>query len=346
MKIEIVVPEPPETPVGGSFYNERIIAGLRDAGHEVAVVSLGKIRPQAEEATRAAGREAIERATSSGSRLLIDGLSLPAFVGLGDALDAAGAFGLVHHPVSLADGVSEADRPAIRNAALRLLPRLHRVIVTSSIVAERLASEFGIDPARIVTIIPGTDDAPRSPGSGGPGCAILSVGALIPRKGHDVLLHALARLFDLDWHLTIVGSSTRDPAHAAALAALAAELGVAAQVRFTGALDTAALDSLWRETDLFALATRWEAYGAAIAEALRRGVPVAITSGGGAAALVPPAAGVIVEPGDVVQLSKAIRRLIFGGGLRAEMAEAAWQAGRALPDWPTQLRAFATALGS
>ncbi len=345
MKIELVVPEPPETPVGGSFYNERIIAGLREAGQEVAVVTLGKVRAQADEPARAAARATIEAATRDGSLLLIDGLSLPAFVGLGDALDAAGAFGLVHHPVSLADGVGEADRPAIRNAALRLLPRLHRVIVTSAIVAERLAAEFGVDSARIVTIIPGTDDAPRSAGSGGAGCAILSVGALIPRKGHDVLLRALARLFDLDWRLTIVGSATRDPAHAAELVALAAELGIAAQVRFAGALDAPALDALWRKTDLFALATHWEAHGAAVAEALRRGVPVAVTTGGGAAAMVPPEAGVIVEPGDVVQLSKAMRRLIFSVELRAEMAEAAWRAGREFPDWATQIRAFAAALG-
>src|SRR6185437_4364104 len=46
----------------------------------------------------------------------------------------------------------------------------------------------------------------RCPGSDGPGCHILSIGALVPRKGHDVLMRALVRLFDLDWHLTIVGS--------------------------------------------------------------------------------------------------------------------------------------------
>ena len=82
--------------------------------------------------------------------------------------------------------------------------------------------------------MPGTDDAPRSPGSGGPTCHILSIGTLVPRKGHDVLLRALARLFDLDWQLTIVGSPDRDPVHARSLVALAEELGIARQVRFAG----------------------------------------------------------------------------------------------------------------
>ena len=343
MELAFVVPAPLDTPVGGFFYARRIMAGLRETGHSVQIIEIKGAHPNADEPARVAAREALA-AAPAGCRLLIDGLALPAFVGAGDALEASGALGLVHHPAALSDGATAADRAGLRNAGLRLLPRFRRVIATSQTVADRLAAEFGVSTDRITTVVPGTDDAPRSTGSGGPGCAILSVGALIPRKGHDVLLCALARLFDLDWHLVIVGSATRDPEHARALGALAERLGIAAQVRFAGSVDDANLDALWRGADLFALATHWEGYGIAVADALRRGVPVAVTAGGAAASLVPAEAGIVAPPGDHEQLSKSMRRLIFSPALRREMADVAWKVGRALPDWPSQVRAFAAAL--
>jgi glycosyltransferase involved in cell wall biosynthesis len=191
---------------------------------------------------------------------------------------------------------------------------------------------------------PGTDTAPRSAGSGGPGCAILSVGSLIPRKGHDVLLRSLATLPDLDWTLAIAGGA-RDPVHAEGLTALAEELGIAQRVTFAGEVDGATLDALWRGADAFALATHWEGYGMAVAEALVRGLPVAVTAGGAVAELVPMEAGVVSPPGDIVSFGKALRRLIFDAGLRAEMAEAAWAAGQKLPRWEDRASAFAAELG-
>ena len=45
--------------------------------------------------------------------------------------------------------------------------------------------------------------------------ALLSVGAVVPRKGYDVLIAALARLNDLPWRLVIAGDCTRSPDTAA-----------------------------------------------------------------------------------------------------------------------------------
>ena len=193
---------------------------------------------------------------------------------------------LIHHPVSLETGLNAAEQAALADVERRLLPRLKRLIVTSNTTAETLETQFHIPTDRIHVVVPGTDDAPRCPGSAG--CEMLSIGTLIPRKGHDVLLRALARLFDLDWHLTIAGAPDRDPAHAHGLMALTEELKIAHRVRFAGELVGDALEAAWRGADLFALATYYEGYGMAIAEALKRGLPVVVTAGGAAGKLITP----------------------------------------------------------
>jgi glycosyltransferase involved in cell wall biosynthesis len=340
MHLSLIVPAPFEQVSGGYGYDRRMVAELRARGDAVSVVELNGTFPLADDAARDAACASWDRLAET-TRPVIDGLALPAFAGMEDALAARGAIGLIHHPTALETGFTDAERESLRGMERRLYGRLHRLIVTSEPTAERLVTDFGVQRERIAVVTPGTDDAPRRAGSGGPGCEILSLGTLVPRKGHDVLLRALARLFDLDWHLTIVGSPRRNPVHAGRLVALTEELDVAPRVHFAGEVTGDALEALWRGADLFALATWFEGYGMAVAEALKRGLPVAVCAGGAAAALVEPESGVVCEPGDTVQLSKALRRLIFSSSLRAEMGEVAWQIGQKLPHWQAQAELLA-----
>lgn len=342
MKLAWIVPAPFGAMSGGYAYDRHIVTGLRALGHVVDVLELAGRHPLADGVALDAAAAALAT-ISPDARPIVDGLGLPAFAHHATALRERGAVGLIHHPTALETGFADTDRDALRAVERTLFAALPRLVATSALTAEHLARDFGVDPTRVAVVEPGTDPAPRTTGSGGPPVALLSVGALLPRKGHDVLLRALATLPDLDWRLTVAGAP-RDHAHAASLPLLAAQLGIAPRVTFAGELDDAALAALWASADVFALATWWEGYGMAVAEALARGVPVAMTAGGAVADLVPVEAGVMAQPGDAVGLGKALRRILFDHAMRAEMADAAWRAGQRLPRWADRAAAFAAAI--
>jgi glycosyltransferase involved in cell wall biosynthesis len=105
------------------------------------------------------------------------------------------------------------------------------------------------------------------------------------------------------------------------------------------------LDAAWAAADIFTLATHYEGYGMAIAEALKRGLPVVVTAGGAAGDLIAPGSGRVCPVGDHAQLAESLRDLIDDRDLRRAMAGQAWQTGQTLPSWQTQAALFADALG-
>ena len=87
------------------------------------------------------------------------------------------------------------------------------------------------------------------------------------------------------------------------------------------------------QSDLFVLASRFEGYGMAYAEAMAHGLPVIGTTAGAIPDTVPPDAGVLVEPDDVKALTRALRMLIENPKERQWFAAGARAAASALPTW-------------
>ncbi len=140
------------------------------------------------------------------------------------------------------------------------------------------------------------------------------VGQLIPRKGLDLLLRALATVRSSDWALRIIGEGSERYA----LEKLASDLNLLRKTTFTGALDNGAVRNELANADLFVLPSRWDGWGAVVNEALMSGTPVICSSYCGAADLISNGMnGEIFEYGSSGSLIAALERGIAKGPLSA-----------------------------
>jgi len=343
--LALLLPGDPATLTGGYEYDRRIAAGLRDLGWTVTVHALDASFPFPTPGALAHARATLA-GLPSGGLVLVDGLALGAMPALAEeAARRLRLVALVHHPLALETGLAPAAAAALRGAETRALAAAAHVIVTSPATARALA-DYRVAPERISVVVPGTDPAPLARGSGGPGLALLCVATLTPRKGHAVLIEALAGLRDRGWTLTCAGSRTIDPVTSAALERQIERLGLADRVVLAGERSRAALAPLYDRADAFVLATFHEGYGMALAEALARGLPIVATRAGAVPDTVPPEAGLLVEPGDPLALRHALRQLLDQAAVRERLARGARAARAQLPDWPQTCRRLAAVLAA
>ena len=342
-RCSFLVPGDLGTRTGGYGYDRRIIEGLRAAGWRVDVQSLGPGYPDPDPSALDTARRVVER-LADGTLVVVDGL---AFGVLPELVEAHARrlrwVALVHHPLSLETGLSPDRQQALFESERRALALARGVIVTSPATACALAG-FDVDFARIAVVLPGTDPAPLAEGSGTAAPALLCVASVTPRKGHALLVEALAGLRDRPWTLDCAGSLTMDPACAAALSAAIEARGLQGRVRLHGECDEAGLRALYAAADVFVLPSFHEGYGMALAEALAHGLPVVSTRAGAIPDTVPAAAGLLVAPGDACALRSALQHVLDDAGLRARLAQGARAARRDLPTWADSAARFAAAL--
>lgn len=196
-----------------------------------------------------------------------------------------------------------ADR---RGARARVLAAPHRWLCLTRWMRSRL-TEAGVAAGRI-TIVPAAVAAPsprpRRPEAG----RVLCVGRLVPRKGQDLLIEAVARRPGL--RLDVVGEGP----DRLRLQARGVELGVADRVTLHGFLPGSRLEELWSRAAVFALPAREEAggdtegYGLVFLEAAARGLPaVGGRTAGAAEAILPGETGLLVDdPRDPEALADAL----------------------------------------
>ncbi len=151
---------------------------------------------------------------------------------------------------------------------------------------------------------------------------ILTIGNLRRRKGHAVLIEALARLqqsgFGAPWQLVIAG----DGRHRENLTRLALDLGVADRVQMLGHRDD--VPDLQAAADVFAMPSFWEGMPLAILEAMIVGNAIVASNIGGIPEMLRNGeSGLLVPAGDAPALADALRRLIEDASLRERLGASA-----------------------
>ncbi len=204
------------------------------------------------------------------------------------------------------------------------LRRADGVIAVSRDLAERVCA-LGANPYRVRVVYDGVDadvfhpgakdEARRRLGLVSDGPLLLFIGNLVPVKGLDVLLEALAlrRAAGQPFTLFLVGQGPQK----AALQQQAERLGLADRVRFLGSRPHDELTSWYQAADLFVLPSRSEGVPLVLLEAIACGTPFVASAVGGIPEIAPFGRSGLVPPEDPQALAAAIADGLARGPLPA-----------------------------
>lgn len=342
LKAAFAVPGDLATRTGGYIYDRRVMELLPARGVEVRHLQLPASFPSPSPADLER-TDALLQSVPASEVIVADGLAWGAIPPEICAHARARVIAICHHPLGLEEGLpADRSRWLIANERAALAVAAH-VVVPSRTTAETLVRDFAVPQAKIKVAEPGTERAARSVCKGHPP-VLFAAGSLIPRKGYDILIEALAGLPEVAWKLVIAGSPERDPHHAASLVSLVKAKGLSERISFAGEIDDTALQEAYASADVFVSSSRYEGYGMVLTEAIARGLPVVTTTGGAAGDTVPDSAGLKVPPGDTGALREALRLVLEDSRLRRRLSDGAWMESSNLPTWEQAADAMANVI--
>lgn len=210
-----------------------------------------------------------------------------------------------------------------RRISQRVCRSSRRVICVSEHVREQVLEGTG-PTCRTSVVYNGVDPELFSPGAepSSDTPLVLSVGNLIPIKGHDLLIRAIAALVpDVPaLALEIIGDGAERPR----LETLTHQLNIAERVRFLGRQSRQQVASAMRRCTVFALPSRYEGLGCVYLEAMSVGKPVIGCRGQGIAEIVQHGSnGFLVGPDNEEELTLALAFLLRDDALRRNLGAAA-----------------------
>ncbi len=203
--------------------------------------------------------------------------------------------------------------PIARQWILEAIGKAFRVITVSRALKEALSS-LGVPEERITVLRNGVDlerfqPVPKETARKELGLSnspvVVSVGNLVPEKGHDIVIDAVSRLPDVT--ALVVGEGPLR----GALTALVNRLGLGARVRLLGSMPQQHLPTVYSAADVVVLASSREGWPNVVLEAMACGTPVVAANVGGVPEIVAePAVGCLVRERSGAAFAEALRAVL------------------------------------
>ena len=261
----------------------------------------------------------------------------------------------IHHPITMDREIDLQTAPTRRKRLTlrrwygflrmqgKVAKRARKVLVPSESSARDVARDFGVDPARIETILLGVDDIfapPTKPRV--PGRILAMASADAPMKGIATLLEAFAKLaVERDISLVLV---TR-PEPGGRTEQLVDQLGINDLVTFVSGVSDEELVEVMGSAEVACVPSLYEGFSLPTAELMACATPLVVSRAGAIPEVVGPdgECADLVTPGDVGELESAIAALLDDPERRTAMGAAGRARVQALFSWRAVAAATAAA---
>ena len=261
----------------------------------------------------------------------------------------------IHHPITVDRRVDLAAATTWRRRLTlsrwygfvrmqsKVSRQVPRILCPSESSARDVATDFGVDPARMQVIPLGVDEVFRPPSAPRvPGRIVAMASADTPMKGVATLLEAFAKLrTERDVELLLISR----PKPGGQTERLIDRLAITGSVRFVNGISDAELAEVVGSAEIACVPSLYEGFSLPTAEAMACETPLVVSRVGAIPEVVGPdgLCADLVTPGDVGELEAALEDLLDDPARRARMGRAGRRRALAEFSWRAVAQATATA---
>jgi glycosyltransferase involved in cell wall biosynthesis len=343
MRVGFIIYGNLETLTGGYLYDRRLVDYLTRQGDQVEVISLSW-RNYARHLSDNSSRALLRRLQNAKFDVLIqDELNHPSLFLINRWIKRHVSYPIVTlvHLLRCSE-----SRSLWMNRLYRMIERVYFNTVNGAIFNSKTTRSVVEDTIRTdipgVVAYPGGDhlnyglplekikERARQTGP----LRMIFLGNVLPGKGLNILLEALARLSLDSWQLTVAGSLTMNPSYSDSIRNQISRAGLFNNVTLTGSISQHEVPHYLAQNQVMVVPSYYEAFGIAYLEAMGFGLPVIATTAGGAHEIIRHGQeGFLVSPGDVDSLAQYIDQMNRDRNKLFEMSLSAYERANNHPTW-------------